>query len=69
MPRTRVRSSNLESVGYDPETKTLEVEFKGRTVYQYYGVPEAMFVGLMKARSKGTYLSEHIKDRYRYRKL
>ncbi len=66
MERQRVSSSNLHSVGYDPNTSTLEVEFRSGTIYQYFGVPEHVYDGLIKAGSKGSYLNTHIRDRYRY---
>jgi hypothetical protein len=39
MDRTPVSSSNLSSVGYDPDEQILEIEFNGGRVYQYYDVP------------------------------
>ena len=41
MERQHVNSSNLESVGYDPTTQTLEIEFLNGGLYQYSGVPES----------------------------
>ena len=41
MKRTSVKSSNILSVGHDPETNTLEIEFKGGGVYSYDGVSAA----------------------------
>ena len=64
MIRTPVISSNLVSVGYDPISKTLEIEFRYSRVYQYYNVPEDVFQGLMQASSKGRYFDAHIKDIY-----
>lgn len=64
MNRTPVRSSNIRSVGYDPNTRTLEVEFNNDGVYQYSGVPETIYQGFMRAASKGSYFHDHIKDRY-----
>lgn len=64
MIRTPVMSSNLVSVGYDPQSKTLEIEFKQGRVYQYLGVPVYIFRGLMQASSKGEYFHAHIKERY-----
>ena len=46
MDRTPVSSSNLASVGYDPSTKTLEIEFNDGAVYQYDDVPESEYTGL-----------------------
>jgi hypothetical protein len=39
MLRTPVSSSALRSVGYDPQTQTLEIEFNSAEVYQYFNVP------------------------------
>lgn len=64
MIRTPVESSNLVSVGYDPKSKTLEIEFKQGRVYQYFEVPAYIFRGLMQAPSKGKYFNAHIRDRY-----
>lgn len=69
MNRKPVQSSNVRSVGYDPASQVLEVEFHDGSVYQYRGVPSTVHAGLMAAPSKGKYLHEHIKDRYRYEKL
>ena len=40
MNRKPVRSSNISSIGYDSESKTLEIEFHSGGVYQYFNVPE-----------------------------
>jgi hypothetical protein len=67
--RVLVRSSNIRSVGYEPESRTLEVEFHSGGVYQYSGVPETVHDGFIRAASKGSYFHDHIKDRYRYRQV
>lgn len=69
MHREPVTSSNVHSVGYDPDTSTLEVEFKSGSVYQYSGVPQHHYDGMMSADSVGTYLNAHIKNNYPYTKL
>ena len=69
MDRTSVRSSNIHSVGHDPASRTLEVEFHTGGIYQYSGVPEAVYHGLMQAASKGAYFHDHIKDRYPCRRV
>lgn len=63
MNRTPVRSSNISSVGYDPASRTLEVEFNSGGVYQYSGVPETIYQGFTRAASKGSYFHDH-KGRY-----
>lgn len=70
MDRIQVISSNIVSIGYDVSEKTLEVEFKSGSIYQYYGVPLSLYNGLMSAGSKGNYLNEYIKKGgYRCRKI
>lgn len=70
MQRTRVSSSNLASVGYDPATKTLEVEFLNGSIYQYFNVPEAVYRGLMAAASHGSYFDANVKKAgYRYHRV
>lgn len=72
MKRIPVKSSNLASVGYDEQTLTLEVEFlRDGSIYQYYPVSNDIYIELMKADSKGTYFSKHIRDNrmYMYKKL
>ena len=69
MEMTNVDSSNVESVGYDEDSSTLQVEFKNGGVYQYFDVPEEVFVGLRDADSVGRYLATTIKGTYRYSKV
>jgi hypothetical protein len=69
MKRQFVSSSNLVSVGYDQESRVLEIEFTGGSVYRYSGVPESVYRGLMGAASKGSYHHIHIKGRYPYVKV
>jgi len=61
MERTPVQSSSVSSVGYDRDSSMLEVEFLNGSVYQYFGVPESIFNGLMNAPSKGTFLDQVVK--------
>ena len=61
MDRTPVVSSNIESIGYDSNSKILEVEFTNMSVYRYYEVPEDVYEELMAAESKGSYLHRKIK--------
>lgn len=61
MHRTSVNSSSLKSVGYDAACHILEIEFNNGSVYQYYGVPESVYQGLMSAGSHGEYFDQEIK--------
>jgi hypothetical protein len=66
MNREPVSSSNVASVGYDPLTMILEVEFLNGAVYQYFDVPEDEYAGLVSADTVGGYLNHNVKGRYRY---
>ncbi|WP_406451677.1 KTSC domain-containing protein [Streptomyces sp. NBC_00876] len=61
MLRTPVVSSNLDSVGYDRQISMLEVQFRNGRIYQYAGVPESVYSGLVNAFSKGAYLDTFVK--------
>jgi hypothetical protein len=69
MDRQLVTSSNVRSIGYDPTAGTLEVEFYKGSIYQYFNVPETVYAALIRASSKGRYLNDQIKGRYRFRKI
>ena len=61
MIRQPVESSNLRSVGYDEESRTLEIEFHSGAVYQYYDVPSEVYQELLSAPSLGKYFHAHIR--------
>ena len=69
MLRQKVESSNLVSVGYDPASRVLEVEFKGGSIYQYSDCPASLFKSLQDAESKGSFFSKNIKSTLVYKKV
>lgn len=69
MHRIPVTSSNILSIGYDPQPAILEVEFTSGDVYQYFNVPEHLYSELINASSCGQFLNEYIKYSYRYQKV
>lgn len=56
-----VKSSNVKAVGYDVETKTLQVEFKSGGVYQYKEVQPEMYADLLEAESIGRFVSQVVR--------
>lgn len=65
MERQPVSSSSLASVGYDPGSETLEVEFVATgKVYEYYNVPQFMYERLVEASSIGQFFNVEIKNAY-----
>jgi hypothetical protein len=69
MKRTPVNSSNLASVGYDPASQILEIEFNTGTVYQYFDGPQSEHIALMGADSHGSYFYHNIRNDYRYKRI
>jgi hypothetical protein len=65
MDRLSVESSAIESVGYDPVSRTLEIEYAGGAVYRYFGVPQRAYELLLLADSRGAYVNRRIKPYYR----
>ena len=69
MTRTEVKSSHLKSVGYDPSTETLEIEFYNDQVYQYQGVPARVFQAFLNQDSLGQFFSKFVKNKYKTKKV
>lgn len=69
MQRIPVQSASLASVGYDPESRTLEIQFTSGKVYQYADVPPPVAEGLLTAPSKGRYFIGRIKDLFVTREI
>lgn len=61
-------SSNIVRFGYDSGNQLLAVEFSKSGMYQYYNVPEGVFEQMKTAPSKGRFVAQTIKGRYRYAK-
>lgn len=69
MKRSPVASSNIRTIGYDNNRQTLEIEFVGGTVFQYFDVPEGTYQGIISSSSVGRYFQDNVKKRYSYIKL
>ncbi|MBE9140925.1 KTSC domain-containing protein [Nodosilinea sp. LEGE 07088] len=70
MGRIKVSSSNIASIGYEPNSRVLEIEFINGAVYQYSDVPKLVYEGLMAASSHGSFLDKNIKKAgYLYRRI
>lgn len=63
-PHENVRSSNISSLAYDPETRTLEVIFTSGSTYQYARVPQELVDGMKAANSPGGYFAARIRPGY-----
>jgi hypothetical protein len=62
-----VKSSNVHSVGYNPATQSMDVQFKGGgKVYRYSDVPSAVHDNLHKAPSIGKFISANIVGKFKH---
>lgn len=59
-----VTSSNINSIGYSPEGRTLAVKFNHGGTYHYAGVPPEVWNGMKSAESVGKYFADHVKGKY-----
>ena len=66
MDRVSLTSRVVVSAGYDPASQTLELEFASGRVYRYTGVPRGTYEWLLRAPSKGAFVTRMINDRYAY---
>lgn len=64
MQMTSVNSSAISAIGYDPQSRKMKITFVQNHTYDFCGVPQQVFDGLLRASSKGSYYNDYIKDRY-----
>jgi hypothetical protein len=64
MEREPVQSSNLATVGYDPQTEILEIEFQNGMIYQYFNVSPGVYDEFRTASSLGRYFNAMIRNKY-----
>ena len=65
-----VQSSNIEAIGYDPETSRLRVRFNKRdSLYEYNDVPPEIFEAFRTSDSKGGFFQRNILRTFNGRKM
>lgn len=64
-----VESSNIHSIYYSPDDKTMRVRFLSGAEYEYYRVPERIFIALLNADSHGSEFWDLVRDIFRYDRL
>lgn len=63
-------SSNIQACGFDPDTSTLAIQFKGKgTVYHYAGVTPEIYEKLRSAPSLGQFFQLHIRGKFTTKKI
>ncbi|MFD3231627.1 KTSC domain-containing protein [Rahnella sp. WP5] len=69
MNRQSVNSSRVKSIGYDKQSKVLEIEFFELGIYQYIDVPLRIYETFLTVKSKGRFFDGVIKDKYLCKKI
>ncbi|MBN9981650.1 KTSC domain-containing protein [Rhizobium laguerreae] len=60
-----LRSSAISRAEYIRQSSTLQIWFvESGGPYDYYSVPERVYLGLISTRSAGTYFNDYIRDQY-----
>lgn len=65
----QVKSSKIQTIGYNSSAMILRVTFIRDGVFEYYGVPNRVVDDFLQADSSGLFFKRFIKDRYRYVRL
>ena len=69
MERKRVSSSSIRAVGYEPATRTLEVEFTSGSVVRYERVPPEIHRRFLAAPSPSSYFRDEIEESFTARRI
>jgi hypothetical protein len=56
-------------VGYNENSKILEIEFHSGLVYEYLGVPPKVYKDLMSSDAVGKYFSDKVRTRFRTKQI
>jgi hypothetical protein len=64
-----VRSSSIHHVGYDRDTQRLFLDYEGGRLYEYFDVPDELYVRHMSATSIGRFVNYAIKPHYHYKEI
>lgn len=59
-----LNSSAIRAAVYDEGMSTLSITFTSGKTYDYYAVPKAVYLGLIRATSAGEYFNANIRDQY-----
>lgn len=62
-----VRSTNIKSVAYSPETRKLKVAFHSGKTWEYDDVPPEAHQSFIAAQTVGNHFHANIKSRYKGR--
>ena len=58
------QSSHIQAHDYDPESKTMTIQFTNGAVYHYSGVPETEYYNFAQSPSPGAYFWSKMRGNY-----
>lgn len=64
-----VSSKSIHHVGYDPDMQQLFLDYRGGRLYEYFDVPDELYVRLLNATSIGRFVNYAIKPHYHYKEV
>ena len=64
-----VLSREIEWIGYEQKTQTLQVEFIVGPIYQYQNVPSTVYDDFLRASSHGNYFEHQVKGKFPHRRI
>ena len=64
-----VDSKGIRWIRYDERTLTLDVAYTNSGEYRYFDVGPEVYAWLVRAESKGKFVTRLVKERYRYERL
>lgn len=64
-----VDSTAIHAIGYNAETRTLEIIFTGGGIYHFAGVPAPLYSRMKRAASLGKFFQEHVRGRFRFSRI
>ncbi|HMK05141.1 MAG TPA: KTSC domain-containing protein [Ferruginibacter sp.] len=62
-------SSVISKIEYDDLSSRLRIIFVSGSIYDYLNVPLSIYNAMKRSGSKGTYLNQHIKGNYAFKKI
>ena len=69
IPMFPVESKNILAIGYNANNRTMRIEFKQHTFYDYMDVPPETFQQIMGSQSKGKFFHSAVKGKYEFIKV
>lgn len=69
MERKRVNASKIRSVGYEPSTQTLELEFSSGAIVQYGRVSAELYRRFLAAPSPNSFFEDNIEESFTGRRV